>query len=74
MALYAKDHCVKPAALAFKTVRKWLDRFDGKIASLAERSRAPVKRPRKFSAAAEAKIRLKSSPSSRRERAQSIQP
>jgi len=60
MALYAKDHGVKPAALAFKTtpktVRKWLNRFDGKIASLAEHSRAPLTRPRKLSAAAEGKI------------------
>ncbi len=60
MALYAKDHGVKPAALAFKTtpktVRKWLKRFDGKLASLAERSRAPITRPRKLSAAAERKI------------------
>lgn len=34
MALYAKEHGVKPAAAAFKTtpktVRKWLRRFDGK--------------------------------------------
>jgi len=60
MALYAKDHGVKPAARAFnttpKTIRKWLRRFDGKLASLAERSRAPIKRPRKLSAAAEGKI------------------
>ncbi len=60
MALYAKDHGVKPAAVAFKTtpktVRKWLNRFDGKLASLAEHSRAPLTRPRKLSAAAEAKI------------------
>lgn len=60
MALYAKDRGVKPAALAFKTtpktVRKWLRRFDGKLASLAEHSRAPIKRPRKLSVTAERKI------------------
>ncbi len=39
-----------------KTVRKWLNRFDGKLASLAEHSRAPLTRPRKLPAAAEAKI------------------
>src|SRR5205809_973567 len=60
MALYARDHGVKPAARAFKTsvktVRKWLSRFDGKIASLEEKSRAPKRRPRKLGVAAEKKI------------------
>jgi transposase len=60
MALYAKDHGVKPAARAFKvtakTVRKWLARFDGKIASLDARSRAPLTRPRKLGKVAEARI------------------
>ena len=60
MALYAKDHGVKPAARAFKvtpkTVRKWLARFDGKIASLDAHSRAPHARPRKLGKVAEAKI------------------
>lgn len=60
MALYAKAHGVKPAARAFKvtpkTIRKWLARFDGKIASLDARSRAPIKRPRKLAKPAEARI------------------
>jgi transposase len=60
MALYAREHGVKPAARAFhttpKTVRKWLGRFDVKLASLEGRSRAPLKRPRKLGPAAEAKI------------------
>jgi transposase len=49
-----------PAAERFKTtprtVRKWLRRFDGKMASLAEHSRAPIHRPRKLSKTAERKI------------------
>jgi len=60
MALYAKEHGVKPAARAFhttaKTVRKWLGRFDGKLASLQEHSRAPHQRPRKLPVQAERKI------------------
>jgi transposase len=60
MALYARDRGVKPAARAFKatpkTVRKWMRRFDGKIASLEEHSRAPLKRPRKLSSVSERKI------------------
>lgn len=60
MALYAKDKGVKPAARAFhttvKTIRKWLSRFNGKIASLEAHSRAPKRRPRKLSTAAERKI------------------
>ena len=57
MALHAKEHGVKPAARAFhttvKTVRKWLGRFDGKLASLEERSRAPKCSPNKLPPAAE---------------------
>lgn len=60
MVLYAKEHGIKPAALAFhstaKTVRKWLKRFDGKFASLGEHSRAPIQRPRKLSFVSERKI------------------
>jgi len=60
MALYAKEHGVKPAARAFhstpKTIRKWLKRFDGKLASLQAHSRAPHRRPRKLSKKAEEKI------------------
>jgi transposase len=60
MALYAKEHGVKPAARAFKvtpkTIRKWLTRFDGKIASLDAQSRAPRKRPRKLGKPAEERI------------------
>lgn len=60
MAFYARDHGVKPTARAFKstpkTVRKWMNRFNGKLASLQARSRAPVKRPRKLDIRAEKKI------------------
>lgn len=60
MALHAREHGVKAAARAFhstaKTVRKWLKRFDGKLASLESRSRAPRKRPRKLGKPAEDKI------------------
>lgn len=60
MALYAREHGVKPAARAFhstpKTVRKWLARFDGKLDSLQARSRAPHHRPRKLSAPKERRI------------------
>lgn len=60
LVLHAKEHGVKPAAAAFKTtprtVRKWLGRFDGKLASLDEHSRAPVHRPRQLAPADEAKI------------------
>jgi transposase len=60
MALYAKEHGIKPAARAFhstpKTVRKWMKRFDGKIASLETQSRAPRRRPRKLAAPAQNKI------------------
>jgi len=60
MAVYAKDKGVKAAARAFhstpKTVRKWVNRFDGKLASLESHSRAPIKRPRKLGKAAEGRI------------------
>ena len=61
---YAQRHGVKPAARALgttpKTIRKWLGRFDGTLASLQARSRRPHRSPNKLSAAAEAKIvRLK---------------
>ena len=57
---YAKAHGVKAAARAFqttpKTVRKWRDRYDGRLDSLQEHSRAPHHRPRKLPAEAERKI------------------
>jgi len=60
MVLWAQQHGVKPAARAFhttpKTVRKWRDRYDGRLNSLADHSRAPHHCPRKLSPAAEAKI------------------
>ena len=60
MVLYARDHGIKPAAERFKstpkTVRKWLKRFDGKLASLAEQSRAPRRRPRRLARAHERRI------------------
>ena len=60
MVRHAEAHGVKAAARAFhatpKTVRKWRDRFDGTLASLADRSRAPHRRPRKLPARAEARI------------------
>lgn len=64
MVLYAQQHGVKPAAQAFrttvKTIRKWLYRFDGKIASLNDKSRRPHHSPNKISKANERKIiRLK---------------
>jgi hypothetical protein len=64
MVLYARDQGVKPAARAFrataKTVRKWLLRFDGTLGSLADRSRAPRRRPNKLPPSVDRKIvRLK---------------
>jgi transposase len=51
---------VKAAARLFactpNTVRKWLARFDGTLASLADQSRAPHRRPNKLSPEAEAEI------------------
>lgn len=60
MALYAKEHGVKPAVRAFhstpRTVRKWMNRFNGKLASLQAHSRAPIGRPRKLDKRAERRI------------------
>ena len=57
---FARDRGIKSAARAYrcspKTVRKWLRRFDGSLESLSERSRAPVRRPRRISKEDEAKI------------------
>jgi len=57
---YAKAHGVKAAARAFrtspKTVRKWRDRYDGRLDSLRARSRAPHHCPRKLDAQAERTI------------------
>jgi transposase len=64
MVKYARQHGVKPAARLFdstaKTVRKWLGRFDGRLDSLADRSRAP-KNPQRHITDAQRKeaIRLK---------------
>jgi transposase len=56
----ARRRGVKPTARLFRvapnTVRKWLGRFDGTLDSLADRSRAPRRRPRRLSAQAEAEI------------------
>ena len=61
---FARQHGIKPAAKAFqmtpRSVRKWVRRYDGTLASLKDRSRAPHRRPRKISAELEAHIvRLK---------------
>ena len=60
MVQAAKRIGVKPAARLFattvKTIRTWRDRFDGTLASLQDRSRAPIRRPRKVSAQAEEDI------------------
>jgi transposase len=60
MVQHAKTHGVKPAARVFhttpKTVRKWLQRFSGTLASLAERSRRPHHSPQKLHPAQEKKI------------------
>jgi transposase len=57
---YAKAHGVKAAARAFqttpKTVRKWRDRYDGTLESLADLSRAPHRRPRKLPAEVDAHV------------------
>ena len=49
---HAKREGVKPTAQLFgcspKTVRKWVRRYDGTLASLTEVSRAPHHRPRKL--------------------------
>jgi len=60
MVQHALTHSIKDAARVFRTtvntVRKWLRRFDGTMASLADHSRAPHKRPRKLDIRAERKI------------------
>jgi transposase len=53
----AQRYGVKPTALRYctspKTVRKWLARFDGTLASLTECSRRPKRSPRKLTPAQE---------------------
>ncbi len=60
MIQHAKAHGVKPAARAFhttpKTIRLWLGRFDGTLASLGEHSRRPHHSPQKLHPAQEHKI------------------
>jgi len=57
MVLDAQRHGVKPTARRYrttpKTIRKWLARFDGTLASLQEHSRRPHHSPRKLSDARE---------------------
>ena len=57
---FAKEHGVKAAARAFrttpKTVRKWRDRYNGRLDDLQNLSRAPKRRPRKLSTQAEMQI------------------
>ena len=54
MVQQARRIGIKPTAALFgcspNTVRKWVRRFDRTLASLQERSRAPVHRPRRLSA------------------------
>jgi hypothetical protein len=51
MIRHAREHGVKPAAVVFhttpKTVRKWRDRYDGTLDSLADQSRRPNRSPNK---------------------------
>jgi len=60
MVQFAQEHGVKPAARAFhatpKTVRKWLARYNDRIESLADHSRAPHRRPRKLAPEVEARV------------------
>jgi transposase len=60
MVIEAAKNGIKPTARAYKTtprtVRTWLERFDGTLASLVDRSRAPLRRPRKLCPEAEAEI------------------
>jgi transposase len=60
MVQHAKAHGIKPAARVFhatpKTIRTWMRRFDGTLASLAERSRRPHHSPQKLHPAQEQKI------------------
>jgi len=60
MVQQARRLGVKPAARLFlatpPTIRKWRDRFDGTLASLTDRSRAPLHSPNKVSPQAEEEI------------------
>ncbi len=57
---YATEHGVKPAACTFcttpATVRKWMARYDGTLASLQDHSRAPHHCPHRIPLALEHKI------------------
>jgi len=57
---HAQAHGVKPAARAFatspQTIRKWLRRWDGTLASLQDRSRAPHHCPHRISPELEEEI------------------
>lgn len=57
---YAKEHGIKPAASEFgttrKTVKKWIRRYDGTIASLRDESKAPKNPARKISEELEKEI------------------
>ena len=60
MVQVAREEGIKPAARAFRmtvlTVRKWMRRYDGTLASLRDRSRAPHRRPQRISAQLRARI------------------
>jgi transposase len=60
MVYLAREHGVKPAARLLacspRTIRKWLRRYDGTLASLADRSRRPHRSPRRLSPEAEREI------------------
>jgi len=60
MVQQARRIGVKQTATLFgcspNTVRKWMERFDGTLSSLQDRSRAPAHRPRKLSTEAEDEI------------------
>ena len=60
MVQTARKHGIKAAARLFScsrnTIRKWISRFDGTLASLADLSRAPHKSPNKLSVEAEREI------------------
>jgi len=57
---WAQTHGIKPAARTFatspQTVRKWLRRCDGSLASLQDHSRAPHHSPKRISPAVEAQV------------------
>jgi len=60
MVQLAREHGVKPTARLLdcspRTIRKWLRRYDGTLASLADRSRRPHRSPNKLSEEAENEI------------------